>query len=92
MQDSTIDRAAAEFHGAVAVLVGYAAGTRIEHNEIRNLTYGAISVGWGWGTRSYARNNRVVGNRIRDYKLLLNDGGCIYTLSAQPGTLIERNW
>ena len=27
-----------------------------------------------------------------DYKLLLNDGGCIYTLSPQPGNLIAENW
>ena len=62
------------------------------HNEISNCSYGAISVGWGWGAVSYARDNHVIANRIHNYKRLLNDGGCIYTLSPQPGSVIERNW
>ena len=51
---------------------------------------GPISVGWGWGAVSYAANNTIVGNNAHDYKTMLNDGGCIYTLSPQPG-YVTRN-
>ena len=26
------------------------------------------------------------------YKLKLDDGGCLYTLSDQPGSVVQRNW
>jgi hypothetical protein len=39
-----------------------------------------------------AGNNRVVANRIERTMMLLDDGGGIYTLGRQPGTLIDRNY
>ena len=92
MQDCTVVRPALDFRGSVGVLVGYAARTVISRNEIMNCTYGAISVGWGWGRASYAHDNLISHNAVHSYKRLLNDGGCIYTLSPQPGTTIRRNW
>jgi hypothetical protein len=53
---------------------------------------GAISVGWGWGALSYAANNLVYKNEAHHYKTKLNDGGCIYTLSPQPGNVIAENY
>jgi hypothetical protein len=38
------------------------------------------------------RDNLVSDNLIHDTKQVLNDGGSIYTLSASPGTVIERNY
>ncbi len=37
------------FKGAVGVLAGYTQGTVITHNEICEVAYTGISVGWGWG-------------------------------------------
>jgi beta-glucuronidase len=93
LSDSVVERAAAELHGAAAVFVPYAAATRITHNTITNVSYVPISVGWGWRSQtSIARDNIISGNRISYYKMLLNDGGCIYTLDVQPGTQVSRNW
>ena len=90
---SIIDRAATEYHGGVGIAVGYAGNTTIARNYLNNLPYAGISVGWGWGLASNgARSNRIVRNRVVDYKRMLNDGGCIYTLSPQPGTAVLGNW
>ena len=38
-----------EYQGAVGVFAGYVSNTTISHNDISNLPYSGISVGWGWG-------------------------------------------
>lgn len=81
--DNYIHDVAVEYHGGVGIMAGYAAELMIAHNEIYNVPYTALSLGWGWGTDSYARSNEVSYNHIYNYMLLLFDGGGIYTLSAQ---------
>ena len=44
-----IEDCAVEYMGGVGIFVGYTDGTRIAHNEIRDLPYSGISMGWGWG-------------------------------------------
>ena len=91
--DSLFDGVAAEFHGNAAVSVGYSAFTTISHVEVRNLSYSGISIGWGWSreTRTYASNNTVERNRVRDFKQLLGDGGGIYALGPQQGSRMRYN-
>jgi hypothetical protein len=40
---------AIQYAAGVGIFAGYTDGTVIAHNEIRNLPYSGISVGWGWG-------------------------------------------
>jgi hypothetical protein len=56
---------------------------------------------WGNGSRpsvlpgkpsTVAGNNRIHANRVENTMSLLHDGGGIYTLGLQPGTLIDRNY
>ncbi|RTE08116.1 right-handed parallel beta-helix repeat-containing protein [Paenibacillus whitsoniae] len=83
-----------EYFDAVGIFVGYASGTVIDHNEIANVPYTGISVGWGWTDKAYASltHNRITNNRIHDYMLTLNDGGGIYTLSRQDNSEISGNY
>ena len=81
---------AVEYHGGVGILAGYVAETMLAHNEVANVPYTGISLGWGWGTDSYAESNEVAYNHIHDHMLLLVDGGGVYALSAQGSP--ERNW
>jgi hypothetical protein len=81
-----------EYHGGVGVLGGYISNGLITHNEIANTPYSGISLGWGWGTVSYAENNQFTYNNIHDFCEKLADGGGIYTLSEQAGTKWEYNW
>lgn len=38
-----------DLKGSVAIIAGYTEGTVIAHNEIHDVAYSGISVGWGWG-------------------------------------------
>eukprot|EP01052_Picozoa_sp_SAG31_P013439 SAG31_NODE_807_length_11929_cov_4.015638_4_plen_203_part_00 len=52
-----------------------------------------INLGWGWGSDAPGvGGNSVVNNSIKRYCTQLDDCGAIYTLSAQPGGLIARNY
>ena len=94
VQDSVLRSCAVEYHGHVGLIVGYTAGTVIDHNSITNLTYGGLSLGWGWTsfTHTYAQNNTVSGNDIGYYKSLLQDGGGVYTLGPQNLTRVFGNY
>jgi hypothetical protein len=93
--------------GGVGIFGGYIEGTRIAHNEICHLPYTGISVGWGWGmedaggggynqphrytTPTPAKNNRIEYNHIYDVMNRMDDGGGIYMLGRQPGTILRGN-
>ncbi|WP_421829710.1 L-rhamnose mutarotase [Larkinella sp.] len=78
--------------GCVGIGAGYVRGITIEHNEISEVSYSGISLGWGWTlTINAMRNNAVVANRIHHFAKHLYDAAAIYTLSAQPGSVIAEN-
>lgn len=92
VENCMIERCGAQFHGAVGIWVGLTQGTRIFGNEIRDLPYTGISVGWMWNpTPTPCAGNRVEGNHIHHVMRLLSDGGGIYTLGRQPGTELVNN-
>ena len=78
--DCVISRTGAEYRGHPALLVGFAHGTHLEHNEISDIPYTAISLGWGWDSfpYTYAGDNHIIGNNIHRHMQLLGDGGAIY--------------
>jgi len=79
--------------GCVGIGVGYARNVSIEHNEVFNLPYTGISVGWGWTKMTNAlRDNFIFGNHVHHVGQRLGDLGGIYTLSAQPGTVVAENF
>jgi hypothetical protein len=92
IKNNLILRAGAEYYDAVGIWAGYTARAQISHNEIADLPYSGISIGWGWGQSSYAGDNRIIGNHIYTILQTLRDGGGIYTLSSQPGAVIRDNY
>lgn len=79
--------------GCVAILAGYVSDVTIEHNEICEVSYTGISLGWGWTqTVNCMRNNKVHANLIHHYGKHMYDTSGIYTLSSQPKTSITRNY
>ncbi len=78
--------------GCVGICVGYGREISIEHNEVAQLSYTGISLGWGWTrTQNAMRDNRVVANHVHHVATRMADSAGIYTLSAQPGTVIREN-
>jgi hypothetical protein len=79
--------------GCVGISAGYVHDIHIEHNEVSEVSYSGICVGWGWTkTVNCMANNRIIGNSVVRYAKHMFDVGGIYTLSAQPGTLIAENY
>jgi hypothetical protein len=92
LQRSLVERCGRRFFGAVGVWIGLAEETVVEHCELRELPYTGVSVGWRWDeTPTPCRANRVEGNHIHHVMQTLSDGGGIYTLGYQPGTVLRGN-
>jgi hypothetical protein len=107
IEDCVIRNVGADYKGSVGIFAGYTDGALIARNDIHDLPYSGISVGWGWGepdagggayaipykyeTPTPAANNRIENNHIHRVMLEMTDGGGIYTLSNMPGTVISGN-
>lgn len=78
---------------ACGILIKHSHNNKIVHNEIHDLYYSGISVGWVWGYKdSVTCNNYIAYNHIYDLgKKILSDMGGVYLLGAQPGTIVENN-
>lgn len=88
-----IARTGRDYYQTVGIMVGYGDSTVIEHNELVDMPFSGISVGWGWADRdNTARNNVVRYNEVSRVLQLMDDGGGIYTLSRQPGTVVVENY
>ena len=87
-----VRRCGEDSRGAVGIWVGFSAGTRIAHNEICDLPYTGLSVGYRWNTTPTSQARCVAEyNHIHDVMKMLADGGGIYTLGFQPGTVFRGN-
>jgi hypothetical protein len=90
--NNLITDATNEDWGCVGIGAGYVKNTLISHNDISDISYTGISVGWGWTpTNNVMQNNRIIRNRIHHYGKHMYDVAGIYTLSSQPGSFISEN-
>ncbi len=85
-----IHNGSVDYKSASAISLGFVRDTLVSHNEIFDMPYSGIHIGWGWSgcTGSVLKSLRVENNYIHD---ILNqeiyDGGAIYTVG---GTSIAR--
>ena len=92
ISDNLIKDVTNEDWGTVGICAGYVRDINIEHNEICEVSYSGISLGWGWTrTVNCMRNNRVHGNLIHHYAKHMYDVAGIYTLGSQPHSFITEN-
>ena len=89
---SLIEDCGKQFFGAVGIWGGLITNTIIEHNEIRDLPYTGVSIGWMWNpTPTPCRENTINANHIHHVMKTLSDGGGIYCLGLQPNSKITNN-
>jgi len=81
------------FAPAVGIIVFQSGQNHIAHNEINDLYYTAISVGWNWGYQETpCRENLIEFNHLHHIgQGRLSDMGGIYTLGIQKGTVLRNN-
>jgi parallel beta-helix repeat protein len=99
VSDCKISDAGHIFPSACGIWLGQASDNRIVHNELSDLYYTAISIGWTWGYGpSLCKNNQIQDNLIHDIGKksngdgpILSDMGAVYTLGARAGTIISGN-
>ncbi len=87
-----LQRCGAVNHGSVAIFDAFAQGTAITQNVISDLPYTGISIGFRWNESKTSQQKTLVAeNHVYDTMKMLADGGCLYTLGFQPGTVIRDN-
>jgi len=92
IENNFITNVTNEDWGAVGIGAGYVRDLKILHNEISDVSYSGISMGWGWTkTKNAMKNNIISANKIHHYGKHMYDVAGIYTLSAQPNSFITEN-
>ena len=93
ISNNLVTDAANEDWSCVGIGLGYTKGSMVEHNEVENVSYTGISVGWGWNEETTdVSDNRVTANKIHHFGKHNYDCAGIYTLSAQPASYITENY
>jgi hypothetical protein len=93
IENNLVTDATNEDWGCVGIGAGYVKNISISHNEVCEVNYTGISVGWGWTkTINAMSGNRIQANSIHHYARNMYDVAAIYTLSAQPGSIISNNY
>nr|MBU3858792.1 right-handed parallel beta-helix repeat-containing protein [Flavobacterium sp. MC2016-06] len=91
--DNLITDVTNEDWGTLGISAGFVRNITIEHNEISDVSYSGIAMGWGWThTENVMKNNKILANKIHHYAKHLHDVSGIYTLSSQPNSRIEENY
>jgi len=87
-----VHKCGAQNWGAVGIFDAFSKRTRIAHNLVTDLPYSGISIGFRWDTDPTSQIGCVVEfNHIHNVMKNLADGGGIYTLGFQPGTILRGN-
>lgn len=92
IENCVVTECGTQFYGAIGIWCGLTAETTIKNNEVFNLPYTGISIGWEWSpVPTPCRDNVIDGNHIHHILNILSDGGGIYMLGLQPGSKLINN-
>lgn len=95
--NNTIHDIGLQYFSAAAIGAATITETDVSHNEIFNIPYAGLHMGYGWGmwsnlTGSPMGNNRYQYNYIHDCMEVLIDAGAIYTLGSQSQASGAGGW
>jgi len=81
------------YPAGVGVWLAQASHNRISHNDIHDLFYTGISVGWNWNDAPNRTHHNIIEfNHVHHLVYgKLSDAGLIYCLGVSPGSIIRNN-
>ena len=81
------------FAAGVGIWVAQSSYNRISHNDIHDLLYSGLSIGWNWDDATNRTHDNVIEyNHVHDLVHgVLSDAGLIYCLGVSPGSVIRNN-
>ncbi|MGH9598987.1 MAG: fibronectin type III domain-containing protein, partial [Terracidiphilus sp.] len=97
IENNLFEDVGAEYRGGIGIVIGYARRTLVTHNQIDQLPYASMSIGWGgWpdkirmaGQANNSALNTISDNMIHNEMLVLSDGGGIYTQGLTGKSLAD---
>ncbi len=93
IQNNIAERVGVDVARSIGMVVHSGENYTIKHNELRDMPYSGISIGYTWNTDQNTCYNMDVGyNYVYDTCKVMHDGGGIYTLGAQPGSRYYNNY
>ncbi|MCY2954718.1 MAG: right-handed parallel beta-helix repeat-containing protein [Planctomycetota bacterium] len=94
VRDNVIAHGGRLHPAAIGIWLGHTPYNTIEHNDIFDFYYTAISVGWSWGysPNCGSHHNTIAYNHLYNIgQGVLSDMGGIYTLGLADGTVLHHN-
>ncbi|MDO4757715.1 MAG: hypothetical protein Q4A18_00455 [Rikenellaceae bacterium] len=97
ISNNMIRNVSLDFRQVEGIVGFFCKNVKIDHNDIYGTPYGAIALGWWWGNAKIPEsttsgNNSMSYNRCGHTHTMLTDGGIIYMLGRQPGSVARRNY
>lgn len=99
IENNYIHSVGREYYAATGLSLVYVADTVVAHNEIGDIPYSGMHIGWGWSDyeKTSVENLVIECNYIHDTMQLCNDGGSMYFLGANRATAdnmitVRRNY
>ncbi|MGW5714965.1 ricin-type beta-trefoil lectin domain protein [Amycolatopsis sp. NPDC003865] len=68
LSDNTVSRVALDYREMAGILSTYVTHAVITHNDVANLTYDGIDVGWGWGANDPGGSQDYRNRGLYDYQ------------------------
>lgn len=93
IENNIVSRVGQTLPQALGIGISHADHCKVLHNDVFDLTYSAISVGWTWGyAPTLTHDNEIAYNHLHHLGWgLMSDMGGIYTLGKSQGTRVHHN-
>lgn len=94
IKNNVFRRTSDEYRASIPISTYYEKNIKIISNDIKDVPYSGVSVGWGWGNlgpEDWGRM-KISHNKINNVMLALNDGAQIYTLGPIKKSSIDYNY